>query len=163
MWYEEFVKRMPFEEGNPTISEICEKLKKEYGAVELPEERIPSLKWVHRFNALHTPENQEHLHLTEDQLHIRALQLPQSAGYASREGNCANDPVYLAFEEQVGYIYSNSNELFLEVNIARGCNRRDIEENTERYNVWKKSCVRYWRDTGREVGNVREWKEIYKD
>ena len=51
MWYEEFVKRMPFEEGNPTISEICEKLKKEYGAVELPEERIPSLKWVHRFNA----------------------------------------------------------------------------------------------------------------
>ena len=57
MWYEEFVKRMPFEEGNPTISEICEKLKKEYGAVELPEERIPSLKWVHRFNALHTPEN----------------------------------------------------------------------------------------------------------
>ena len=71
--------------------------------------------------------------------------------------------MYLAFEEQVGYIYSNSNELFLEVDIARGCNRQDIEGNTERYNVWKKSCVRYWRDAGREVGGVQQWKELYKD
>lgn len=49
------------------------------------------------------------------------------------------------------------------MDIARGCNRQDIEGNTERYNVWKKSCVRYWRDTGREVGGVQQWKELYKD
>ena len=163
MWYEEFVKRMPLEAGYVHISEICDMLREAYGAVELPEEQIPSLKWMHRFNALHTPENQEHLHLTEGQLHIRALQFPQEAGYSSREGNYENHLVYLAFEEQVGYIYSNSNELFLEVDIARGCNRQDIEGNTERYNVWKKSCVRYWRDTGREVGGVQQWKELYKD
>lgn len=163
MWYEEFVQCLPREEGCAPLGEIVERLKREYGAVELPEERIPSLKWVHKFNALHMPENQERLHLAEDQLHIRALQFPKEAGYASREGNCENDPVYLAFEEQVGYIYSNSNALFLEVEIARGYSRQDIEANTERYNVWKKSCVRYWRDTGREVGNMQEWKELYKD
>lgn len=163
MWYEEFVKRMPLKEGHVHIREICDKLREVYGAVELPEEQIPSLKWVHKFNALHTPENQEHLHLAENQLLIRAIQFPKAAGYVSREANCENDPVYLAFEEQVNYLYSNSNVLFLEAEIARGYSRRDLEENTERYNVWKKSCAWYWRETGREVGNIQEWKEIYKD
>ena len=71
------------EEGCAPLGEIVERLKREYGAVELPEERIPSLKWVHKFNALHMPENQERLHLAEDQLHIRALQFPQELDIAA--------------------------------------------------------------------------------
>ena len=47
MWYEEFVKRMPLEAGYVHIREICDMLREAYGAVELPEEQIPSLKWMH--------------------------------------------------------------------------------------------------------------------
>ena len=50
--------------------------------------------------------------------------------------------MYLAYEEQTGYVYSNSNALFLEVQIARGYTRRDREEQTERYQVWRKARAR---------------------
>ena len=51
MWYEGVCTVPAPEEGCAPLGEIVERLKREYGAVELPEERIPSLKWVHKFNA----------------------------------------------------------------------------------------------------------------
>lgn len=142
MWYEPFTDRLPREGGLTPLGEIAAALKQAYGGEELSPGQIPGYQHMHLCNALHTPENEERLHLPEDQLHIRAVQLPQAAGYRSREAGRETDPVYLAYEEQTGYVYSNSNVLFLEVQIARGYTRRDREERTERYQVWRKALAR---------------------
>lgn len=51
--------------------------------------------------------------------------------------NCYNetseDYIYLAYEEQVRYLYSNSNKLFLEAVLARGISEADITNETEAY------------------------------
>lgn len=142
MWYESFTNRLPREEGLTPLGEIAAALKQAYGGEELPPGQIPGYRPMHLCNALHTPENEERLHLPEDRLRVRGIRLPQTAGYRSREAGRETDPVYLAYEEQTGYVYSNSNALFLEVQIARGYTRRDREEQTERYQVWRKALAR---------------------
>ena len=44
-----------------------------------------------------------------------------------------DDFIYLAYEEQVRYFYSNSNKLFLEAVLARGISEDDIINQTEEY------------------------------
>lgn len=41
--------------------------------------------------------------------------------------------IYLAYESQVGYHYSNSNELFLEVALSRGLLLTDFQRKDEEY------------------------------
>ena len=141
MWYEPFTDRLPREEGLTPLGEIAAALKQAYGGEELPPGQIPGYRPMYLFNALHTPENEERIHMP-DRLRVRAVQLPQTDGYYSREAGRETDPVYLAYEEQTGYVYSNSNALFLEAQIARGYTRRDQEEQTERYQVWRKARAR---------------------
>lgn len=44
-----------------------------------------------------------------------------------------DDYIYLAYESQVGYHYSNSNELFLEVALSRGLLLTDFQRKDEEY------------------------------
>ncbi len=163
MWFDEFFRKWPLSEYT-SFSAILEKLKAECCAIWLEESQIPSL-WMHKFNAVHVPKNEEELHLSEAQLHIQAIALPADVkvkgGYDVRD-SCHEDVLpYLAYEEQVGYHYSNSNRLFLEVDIAIGVTQVDVDSESERFNVWKKNCVRYWKETGIAIGDIEKWKSIY--
>lgn len=163
VWYEEFLSRWPLQEYT-SFSPICEKLNEECGARWLETNQIPSL-WMHKFNAAHMPINEEELHLSEESLRIQGIVLPAAAKaggtYDIRDSDREDVLPYLVYEEQVGYHYSNSNKLFLEVDIARGVTQADVDCETERYNVWKKNCVAYWKMTGIVIGNIEEWKKIY--
>lgn len=66
MWYEPFTDRLPRKEGLTPLGEIAAALKQAYGGEELPPGQIPGYRHMHLCNALHTPENEERLHLPED-------------------------------------------------------------------------------------------------
>lgn len=51
----------------------------------------------------------------------------------NRYNETSEDYIYLAYEEQVRYLYSNSNKLFLEAVLARGISEADITNETEAY------------------------------
>lgn len=141
MWIKDFVRKHPeaIVRGAVAYSEIVEKLKQQYGAVEMPLTDVPSLQ-MHRYNAVNLPIN-EALGLTEEQLEFKAIKIPitdKSSQYTAKDyapvvGIDGNDFVYLVYEDQVRYHYSNSNILFLEVAVSRGVSEADIENETENY------------------------------
>ena len=107
------------------LAQVIEKIKAKFNAVQMESGDIPLL-WMHKFNAVHLPRNEE-LGLTEAQLKIQAIRIPisrQTRPYVEKNfvpvhsGN--GSFVYLAYEEQVGYKYSNSNRLFLEAQLMQG-------------------------------------------
>ena len=105
---------------------------------------IPNLR-MHRFNAYHLPSN-EILNLSEEQLEIKAIRVPTTdttkhyvaKNFVSmnRYDEACEDYIYLAYEKQVGYLYSNSNELFLEAVLAKGISEDDITNQTEKYTCY---------------------------
>ena len=143
MWIKDFVRRHPdvIARGSIPYSEIIEKLKQEYEAVEISLADVPSMQ-MHRFNAVNLPIN-EALQLTEEQLEFRAIKIPiadKSNHYTTKDyipvvklDGAGKDYIYLVYEEQVRYHYSNSNRLFLEVAVSRGVPTEDIENETEGY------------------------------
>ena len=54
--------------------------------------------------------------------------------------NCSGDDcedfIYLAYEEQIRYLYSNSNKLFLEAALAGGISEDDIANQSEEYTCY---------------------------
>lgn len=144
MWIKEFIGENPLFLSHRQIplAEIVAGIKDRLGAVELPCEEIPHLQ-MHLFNAVHLPRNEE-LGLTQDQLNIRALKIPitkKTAHYARRNFTSMVPPeeedyIYLAFETQVGYTYSNSNKLFLEAKLAQGISQEEIDQAGENYNCY---------------------------
>ena len=129
---------MPFDK-------IVENLKKKYRVQPLPEEAIPNLA-MHRFNAAHLPAT-ESLGLSEEQLQIKAIKIiidEHSRHYVHKDyvpvsTYCQKDDyIYLAYESQVGYHYSNSNELFLEVALSRGLRLTDFRRKDEEYYTFLK-------------------------
>lgn len=141
MWIKDFVRKHPeaIVRGAITYSEIVEKLKQQYGAVEIPLTDIPSMR-IHFYNAVNLPVN-ETLGLTEEQLKLKAIKIPigdksnhyTTKDYVQIEPVVGQEYIYLVYEEQVRYHNSNSNRLFLEVAIARGVPEADIENETENY------------------------------
>lgn len=124
--------------GTVPLSTIVEKYKDEYGAVEISDSEIPNL-WMHKFNAVNLPLN-ETLELSEERLYIKGIRIPITdrskhltlKDYVPR---CTGDGdyIYLAYEDQVGYHYSNSNKLFLEVALARGVDAEQVKQEAEEY------------------------------
>ena len=127
--------------GNVPIANIIERIKNRTGASYISKNDIPNLR-MHRFNAFYLPCN-ETQHLSEDQLQIKAIKIPitdltkhyTEKDYVSmnRYNETSEDYIYLAYEEQVRYLYSNSNKLFLEAVLARGISEADITNETEAY------------------------------
>lgn len=122
------------------LGEIVERLMKQYDAKQFASADIPSLQ-MHRFNAFYLPSNYE-LKLAADQLQIKAIKIPISQktwkytekDFVTRmheEGD--EEYIYLAYEEQVGYHYSNSNMLFLEVALEKGITQKEIDQDTLEY------------------------------
>lgn len=103
---------------------------------------IPNM-WMHEYNAVHLPKNEE-LQLTVPQLQIKAIKIPinaQTQSYTDRDFvslsfDASEDYIYLAYEEQVGYHYSNSNKLFCEAVLMEGIDQRDMDDRTENYMVF---------------------------
>ena len=127
--------------GQVPLVGIIDKIKRETNANDILTSDIPNLR-MHRFNAYHLPSN-ETLKLTEEQLQIKAIRIPiidatkhytaKNFVSMSRYDEAVEDYIYLAYEEQVRYLYSNSNKLFLEVALARGVSEEDIAGKTEEY------------------------------
>lgn len=141
MWIKDFVRKHPdvIVRGSVPYSEIIERLKEQYDAVEIPLAEIPSMR-MHRYNAVNLPSN-EALRLTEEQLKFSAIKIPitdKSSLYTTKDyipvvGIDGKEFIYLVYEEQLRYHYSNSNRLFLEVAVSRGIPESDIENETEDY------------------------------
>lgn len=121
-----------------SLRKVIEQLTAKFQATQMEHSMIPHLG-MHQFNAVHLPKNEE-LHLTTEQLQIKAIKIPitpETAQYASKDFTpmlCAEgeeDYIYLAYEEQVGYRYSNSNRLYLEAALMQGIDRRDIDAHNE--------------------------------
>lgn len=141
MWIKDFVRMHPnvIVRGSVPYSEIVERLKEQYDAVEIPLAEIPSMR-MHRYNAVNLPSN-EALRLTEEQLKFSAIKIPitdKSSLYTAKDfvpvvGLDGKEFIYLVYEEQLRYHYSNSNRLFLEVAVSSGVPEVDIENETENY------------------------------
>lgn len=141
MWIKDFVRKHPdvIVRGSVPYSEIIERLKEQYDAVEIPLAEIPSMR-MHRYNAVNLPSN-EALRLTEEQLKFSAIKIPitdKSSLYTTKDyipvvGIDGKEFIYLVYEEQLRYHYSNSNRLFLEIAVSRGIPEADIESETENY------------------------------
>ena len=141
MWIKDFVRKNPnvIIRGSVPYSEIVKRLEEQYGAVAIPLAEIPSMR-MHRYNAINLPSN-EVLRLTEEQLKFSAIKIPitdKSSLYTAKDfvpvvGLEGKEFIYLVYEDQVRYHYSNSNRLFLEVAVSRGVPEADIENETENY------------------------------
>ena len=141
MWIKDFVRTHPdvIVRGAVPYSEIVERLKEQYDAVEIPLVEVPSMR-IHRYNALNLPSN-EALRVTEEQLQFSAIKIPitdKSSLYTAKDfvpvvGLDGKEFIYLVYEEQLRYHYSNSNRLFLEVAVSSGVPEVDIENETENY------------------------------
>ena len=127
------------------FDKIIENLKKKYSVQSLIEEEIPNLA-MHRFNTAHLPAI-ESLGLSEEQLQIKAIKIiidERSCHYVQKDYVPVSpyyqkdDFIYLAYESQVGYHYSNSNKLFLEVALSRGILQTDFRRKDEEYYTFLK-------------------------
>ena len=141
MWNKDFVRKHPdvIVRGSVPYSEIIERLKEQYDAVEIPLAEVPSMR-MHRYNAINLPAN-EALRLAEEQLKFSAIKIPitdksslyTAKDYVSVVGMDGKEFIYLVYEDQLRYHYSNSNRLFLEIAVSRGISEADIENETENY------------------------------
>ncbi len=119
------------------LLEVVQQLENKFNATHIESEKIPSLK-MHQFNAVHLPKNEE-LQLATDQLKIEALKISitsKTEQYVSQNFTPISSDfkednyIYLAYEEQVGYRYSNSNKLYLESKLMQGIDQSDIDKRT---------------------------------
>lgn len=121
-----------------SLSQVIERISREFDAAQMECGDIPHL-WMHQYNAIHLPKN-EQMQLAAEQLKIKAVKIPinaQSVQYTAKDFTpvmCRDSEanfIYLAYEEQVDYRYSNSNRLFLEAKLMQGISQDDINRNTE--------------------------------
>ena len=164
MWFDCFAARLPGKEYTP-FSEICKQLKAEYGAEYLEESRIPSIKMMHQVNVANIAKEKG---LPEKELQIRGLSIPvteKTFCYTQGDFTPERDGLlYLAYEERTGYQSSNSNQLFLEVLIARGITQEDITGNTEHLQTYRKWGAYYWETYGgKAAGNIDQRKPVDTD
>ena len=137
--------------GEIPLAVIIDKIRIKTSAMDIPYGDIPHLQ-MHRFNAYHLPSN-ELLNLAEKELRIKAIRIPitdttkhyieKNFVSMNRYDEVSEDYIYLAYEEQVGYLYSNSSKLFLEAALARGVSKEDIEGGTEAYTCYLSYLQRY--------------------
>lgn len=159
MWFERFMERAPSGAYTP-LGEICEQLRAEYGAEDLEESHIPDIKHMHWVNVANAAEEKG---LPKEGLHLRGLSIPVTERTRSyTQGDFTperNGLLYLAYEEQTGYWSSNSNKLFLEVLLARGVTRKDVQDNTEHLRTYRKWGAYYWET----YGGTDPWKRLCTD
>lgn len=164
MWIRDYVRKHPtaIVRGYVPFSEIIDKLKNQYHAVDLPLSETPSMR-MHHFNAVNLPSN-EVLCLPVEKLNFKAIKIPiteKSEHYTTKDyrpialpSDSRSDFIYLIYEEQVGYHYSNSNKLFLEVSLSRGIPQEDIDNGTENYTSYLFYLQCYLEHTDFDLSNL---------
>ena len=127
------------------IRDVVDRMIAQYHAEPLTD--IPNLR-MHRFNAFHLPAN-EALRLSMDQIRIQAIRIPigeDTRKYTEKDYRPVkidgDDCIYLAYEERLRYLYSNSNRLFLEAALARGIPQAETDGNTENRNDYR-CCLKH--------------------
>lgn len=157
LWVKDFVRKYPsaIVHGCVPLKEVAEQLLKNYGGQKLPAREIPDLP-MHLFNAVHLPVN-DMLQLSKKELSMEGILLPITAKtrqYVQKDYVPISDEadyIYLAYEEQTRYFYSNSNMLFLEVAIAAGVSEADIQAESEDYIDYLITIQRYIEGYGSDV------------
>jgi hypothetical protein len=133
------------------FEEIIKRIRPECQVEILSTKDIPHIR-MHRFNAFHLPINEERLKIAESELQIKGIKLPicsWTEHYIKRNFVPEEDgSIYLAYEESVGYAYSNSSKLFLEVMISRGVTKKSVEEKDDEYHDY--------------IGYVEHYMELYQ-
>lgn len=121
-----------------SLIQVIEQISKKFNAIQIPQGDIPHL-WMHKYNAVHLPKN-EQMRLSEKQLNVRAVKIQigkQVIQYTEKNFTPVFNKdgeetyIYLAYEEQVDYRYSNSNRLYLETKLMQGISEEDISMDTE--------------------------------
>lgn len=120
------------------LGQAIEQISKKLCATPMEHDEIPNL-WMHRYNAVHLPKN-EQLKLTTEQLEFKAIKLPINESllhYTIKDytpvlcGKVIEHFLYLVYEEKVNYCYSNSNKLFLEAKLMQGISDEEIRMKSE--------------------------------
>ena len=149
------------------LEDIIERLKRDYQAAELPQERIPQRR-MQLDNAYYYGLD-EKLDFAEENLCIRAIRIPvteKTRHYTQKDfipwGQEENGDIYVVYEKNLGYFQSNSNKLFLEIAIARGISQADIENKSEKYKeyLWRMQCyLEDYSDLGNSVSEALVWSQ----
>lgn len=141
------------------FDEIIKMIRPECQVEILSMKDIPHIK-MHRFNAFHLPINEERLKIADSKLQIKGIRLPicrWTQHYTKKNFVPEKDgSIYLVYEESVGYAYSNSSKLFLEVMISRGIPRRSVEEKDDEYYDY----IGYVRHYIRDYAHVDTQREL---
>ena len=119
-----------------SLTQVIDKIKTQHNATMIEYRDIPNL-WMHKSNAVHLPSS-ERLQLTADQLNIQAIKIKvdeMMLPYTEKDFTPVRcdegDYIYVAYEDQVGYWYSNSNRLYLEIKLMQGISREAIAADEE--------------------------------
>lgn len=131
------------------FDEIIKRIRPECQVEMLSTQDIPHIE-MHRFNAFHLPINKERLKIPANKLQIKGIKIPiccWTECYTKKNFVPEkNGSIYLAYEERVGYAYSNSSKLFLEIMISRGITKRSVEEKNSEYDDYIGYVKRYMED-----------------
>lgn len=128
-------------DGHIPLTHVIEIIKTKYSAIQIESGSIPLLK-MHKYNAVHLPRN-EWLGLTEEEMNIKAIQIrinEQTIPYIKKNfvplHSINGNFIYLVYEEQVGYKYSNSNRLYLEVQLMQGVPSNTADSSEDMMDFW---------------------------
>lgn len=131
--------------GHVRVETLVEELKMEYPIENLQETDIPHLE-MHYFNAIHLPNN-EKLRLAKEQLRMRGVKIPicgLTRQYVEKDFVPEKeDYIYIVYEDQVGYAYSNSSKLMLEILISRGIDEESVKKKDEDFWCYMNYIQRY--------------------
>jgi hypothetical protein len=114
--------------GPRSVADLVMLLRKQIELVELSLNDLPvSVSMNIAYNATHCILNDD-LRLRPEDMSFIAFKLKRnekSIGYFLNQTD--GDDIYIAFEENTGYIWSNCNRLFIEQEFARGVSQYEIE------------------------------------
>lgn len=114
--------------GPKTISELVNWLGEQVDIKKIPLNSLPGRTMqTAAFNACHCILN-EHLQLNPDDMSFLAFQVVKNHK-SSRYFNdkYKDDLIYVVLEENTGYISSNSNRLFLDLELNRGVSQHEFD------------------------------------
>ncbi len=146
LWIKDFVRKYPqaVVTGVVPIGNIMEKLKRAYGAEEVPPEQIPSYRVRDHLENAYYYAHDDHPELSREDLSIKELRIPvteQTRHYTEQDfvpwdDEGTSGAIYVIYEERTGYFYCNSSKLHLEIAMARGVSQEDVQQQTENYRVY---------------------------
>lgn len=120
--------------GPKTISELVDWLRKQVDIREMPLSALPGRTLqTAKYNASHCILN-NHLQLNPDDMFFLAFEMIKNQK-SSRYFDTIYDHnlIYVVLEEHTGYIFSNSNRLFLDLEFIRGVSQHEFDTEGDKF------------------------------